>query len=981
MNVPAYLAQQDTGEDTHVYGDLAYDETSRSWVIDAEPAAVEMAKRLFPGSTSLGPGRARFPDGHRTNGDLNWFLLRYPLRIVDPARWERARGEAVRHVVARLESLRNPVKAGPGARFHGTLLPFQGDGLSFLLTNRRTLLADEMGLGKSVQATALLSAESLFPALIVAPSNTLRQWRRLLQTFLWPRPASQPSLFEDVGSEVPVHIIKGLRPYDLPDAEVYLTHYGLLRGWKRSLPVYGFKAVVFDEIQELRHAGTEKYSAASLLAEAVESVIGLSGTPIYNHGAEIWNVLNILEYHCLGDYDSFTREWCEGYGKDVVRQPDVLGDYLKREGLLLRRTKNQVMADLPPKRRVVQEIDLDEGVFSELIADAVAIAERLPGVKEVLERGRLTREIEQVTRRATGVAKAPYVAAFVKMLLEAGEKVLLFAYHHDVFRVYRDVLAEYFPVQITGLETAKQKDEAIAAFARGDTRLAVLSLRTSAGLDNLQSANIVVFGELDWSPAIHSLDVETEILTDKGFLGVDELQNGDLVAGFDIEDGSIRFVPATNKTDRLAGPDETFYRVKTKKLDLVVTGQHRMVYRRVRRIGAKSDGPPWGTPVRSEWVIGTAEEIAGVKRRFVPTAGRQQASGVALSDDELRLIGLYLSDGHFNGRQLIIYQAKKQPWNDEIVRILDGAGMSWSLFERKTSNGHGPANWYHIPAGDQPRWTESEVARLMELKAAGASNTVVAEALSRTANAVGLKWRKIRRGHVTDPGVEKPRKGFRSIAAYLDKDLSPLLESVTEHQLECLVQGIFLGDGAKTGLDTRRITNTNKVMLDRLQSLCVRRGKTAILAERKTKTTAGNAAYDLSISERTEAYLQDAGEFRFQPDAIPAEGQRVWCVQNELSTIVVRRNGKVAIVGNSQAEDRAHRIGQKDSVLSYYLVASEGSDEAIQEALGLKVSQFAGIVGDAAETEEDRMLAQTAVGSHLAKIADKLRLRATKSTE
>ena len=53
--------------------------------------------------------------------------------------------------------------------------------------------------------------------------------------------------------------------------------------------------MIFDEIQELRHGGTEKYSAASLLAEECERVIGLSGTPIYNKGSEIWNVVNILD--------------------------------------------------------------------------------------------------------------------------------------------------------------------------------------------------------------------------------------------------------------------------------------------------------------------------------------------------------------------------------------------------------------------------------------------------------------------------------------------------------------------------------------------------------------------------------------------------------------------------------------------------------------------------------------------------------------
>ena len=76
---------------------------------------------------------------------------------------------------------------------------------------------------------------------------------------------------------------------------------------------------------------------------------------------------------------------------------------------------------------------------------------------------------------------------------------------------------------------------------------------------------------------------------------------------------------------------------------------------------------------------------------------------------------------------------------------------------------------------------------------------------------------------------------------------------------------------------------------------------------------------------------------------------------------------------HSQAEDRAHRMGQNDSALCYYLVCEGGMDEAIQEALGLKVSQFIGLMGDKAETQEDRLIAQTAAGEHMNKVIEKLK--------
>lgn len=97
------------------------------------------------------------------------------------------------------------------------------------------------------------------------------------------------------------------------------------------------------------------------------------------------------------------------------------------------------------------------------------------------------------------MAKAPFVAAFVRALEDSREKVLLFAHHHAVMDIYRRELAAYRPVFITGRESTTQKEEAVARFMEGKTNLCVISLRAASGL-NLQRASCVVFGELDWSP-------------------------------------------------------------------------------------------------------------------------------------------------------------------------------------------------------------------------------------------------------------------------------------------------------------------------------------------------------------------------------------------------------------------------------------------------------------------------------------------------
>ena len=495
--LPPYLRFAPSGGE-RTYGVLSYNKRRNCWVVRGDPNVTELCKRLFPGTATNKRGEARFAAHRRIVGDLQWLMLRYPLAVKesDAARWQQAVTEAKQYVLRREEAFRAPTRAKPLPNvFIGALTPFQEEGLAFLLRTDRCLLADEMGLGKTVQALAMLANTGAYPAVIVMPAHMVSNWASEIARFL--RHAD--------GSPITVHVIRGLKPYPLPMADIYLLHYLLLRGWKDALAEMSFPTVIFDEAQELRHSGTEKYSAASLLGEHAGRVVGLSGTPIYNRGAEIWNVTNILDFHFLGDYESFTREWCYGYGNQIVAKPELLGEHLRSEGLMLRRTKAEVLKELPPKRRLVMTIDSDETVYKKLM---LPVQQKLYELKrdESLSpsaRALMRGEIEQGERQATGIAKAPYVAQFVRALLEAGEKVLLFAHHHQVMNLYQKELHGFSPAFVTGRETTAQKERSVERFMTGKTDLCCISLRSASGL-NLQRATCVVFGELDWSPAVHS---------------------------------------------------------------------------------------------------------------------------------------------------------------------------------------------------------------------------------------------------------------------------------------------------------------------------------------------------------------------------------------------------------------------------------------------------------------------------------------------
>lgn len=494
-DLPTYLKPIDGGQ--RVYGVLSYQARGKFWVIKGEANVTELAKRLFPGADHGKRGQARFSAHARIIGDLNWLMQRYPLAIAqkDLDRWQAALLEAQTRY-RRLEAFRSaPPELSPlDSCFNGTLRPFQAYGVSWLCHVSRGLLADEMGLGKTVQALAALACQRAFPVIIIVPPHLVTNWANELKRFL-TLDGQSPS----------VHIIRGKKPSPLPAAQIYLIHYLLLGSWKDTLCENSYNAIIFDEIQELRHAGTDKYSAASLISDRAQKVYGLSGTPIYNLGGEIWNIINILDFHFLGDWESFSREWCSGYNKRLIQNPQMLGEFLRREGLMLRRTKSEVLPDLPDKRRLVQEIDSDDPLYRRLMEPVVKKLLSLRNTPSLSpqERALLEGAISQDERQANGLAKAPFVAQFVKALLESGEKVLLFAHHHRVMDAYSKSLKNHSPVFITGRESQAQKDSAVTRFMDGGTNLCCISLRSASGL-NLQRASCVVFGELDWSPAVHS---------------------------------------------------------------------------------------------------------------------------------------------------------------------------------------------------------------------------------------------------------------------------------------------------------------------------------------------------------------------------------------------------------------------------------------------------------------------------------------------
>jgi SNF2 family DNA or RNA helicase len=421
---------------------------------------------------------------------------------IDEADWARLRARAEEH--REREETVLQILSGERPHLPGLVEParpgreYQLTAADLALTTGRLLLADDLGLGKSMSALLTLRDPERLPALIVCPTHLPRQWR------------------DELAKTLPLlraHIIRSGQPYDIAkrremrghDPDVLIVNYHKLRGWVDHL-AGRIRTIIFDECQELRRADSEKYKAAGRIADAADLRLGLSATPVYNYGGEIFNVYSVLAPDALGDRSEFAREWCGEqwfHDKIKIEDPAALGTYLRDQGLLLRRTRKDVGRELPEEVRVTHSIDADEKVHEQLMDGAVDLAKLiLTGSRK--EAFTASGDLDWRVRHATGVSKAPYVAEFVRMTLEAEEKVVLFGWHRDVYDIWLDRLADFNPVLYTGSESANQKDESKRRFLDGDARVLIMSLRSGAGLDGLQEqTHVAIFGELDWSPGMH----------------------------------------------------------------------------------------------------------------------------------------------------------------------------------------------------------------------------------------------------------------------------------------------------------------------------------------------------------------------------------------------------------------------------------------------------------------------------------------------
>jgi SWI/SNF-related matrix-associated actin-dependent regulator of chromatin subfamily A-like protein 1 len=372
------------------------------------------------------------------------------------------------------------------------------------------LIADEMGLGKSIQAIGLINAESaIAKVIIVCPASMRLIWRRELEKWLI-RPMSIGVIGIDTAQ--PLHLFER--------SDILLINYDRLHRFTHLLEHNCYDLAVLDECHFAKSSLAKRTKAATSIK--ARRRLALSGTPLLNRPIEILPVLSWLDPQRWprNAWHEFGLRYCgafwNGFGWDTSGASNLseLAAQL-RSTVMIRRTKAQVLPQLPPKLRTVIELSPASTEMKALVMRELDAFKKIVGPFNgdqfsdsarnlKIHRDAIDWENLSVARHQTALAKAPLVAEFVTEMLEgSNQKIVIFAHHRDVVASLQNVLVKYHPVILIGGMSPQDKQNSIDMFQLDPSvRVFIGNIQAAGvGITLAPASSYCVFAELSWVPA------------------------------------------------------------------------------------------------------------------------------------------------------------------------------------------------------------------------------------------------------------------------------------------------------------------------------------------------------------------------------------------------------------------------------------------------------------------------------------------------
>jgi SNF2 family DNA or RNA helicase len=391
------------------------------------------------------------------------------------------------------------------------LRPYQWLGVCWLQHLKRHqvngLLADDMGLGKTLQTLAHLSLERQHghlqhPALIVAPTSLLHNWAAEIQRFT-------PQLRYKI-----VHGPKRQRLWSkLQDYDILISSYQLIVNDLSHWQAHKLSWIILDEAQQIKNPRTQVSQALRQLESDYR--ICLTGTPVQNHLGELWSLLDFLMPGCLGNLSDFRRHYQTPIEQEANEERMVQLQQ-RIAPFMLRRTKDQVAADLPEKTEIHQHISLadDQQTFydeqkntgkSELqqqLSDSTHSGQQQILLLTVLLKLRQVCCDPQLLGVSNiSSAKREHCIAMLEELVEEKRAILLFSQFTSMLDLLAHDLDELGIKYLKLTGQSRNRQQLVEAFQRGDAPVFLISLKAGGVGLNLTRADTVIHYDPWWNMA------------------------------------------------------------------------------------------------------------------------------------------------------------------------------------------------------------------------------------------------------------------------------------------------------------------------------------------------------------------------------------------------------------------------------------------------------------------------------------------------
>ncbi|MBK6639424.1 MAG: DEAD/DEAH box helicase [Rhodocyclaceae bacterium] len=365
------------------------------------------------------------------------------------------------------------------------------------------VLADDMGLGKTVQAIAvLLNRAAGGPALVVAPTSLCGNWKSELERF---SPSLRVSIYGEGERD-------GLAEGAVA-GDVIVVSYTLMQLAGDRFAGRTWHTLIADEAQAVKNAATKRSQA--LFDLDADFRMALSGTPVENRLAELWSVMRFCNPGLLGSLARFN----ERFAGPIERERDREAQRLLRRLIapfVLRRTKGQVLQELPPRTELALAItpEADElAHYEALRRQAITEAERAAATGDGRAKLNILAQLTKLRRAACdprlvtpGFAPGAKVRAFAELAAELtanGHKTLVFSQFVDFLSLLREPLdaAGIRYQYLDGATPPAERTRRVAAFQAGEGELFLISLKAGGFGLNLTAADYVVITDPWWNPA------------------------------------------------------------------------------------------------------------------------------------------------------------------------------------------------------------------------------------------------------------------------------------------------------------------------------------------------------------------------------------------------------------------------------------------------------------------------------------------------